>query len=147
MKYQITFSKITEKATLKCRKLKIRKKWVGKNVTKLRETYMENSKKISLDKSKQFFSFDYKFHIISIVCRELSSPFLVFPLHGRPANPLFWNSWYTYWRDLVFVFFFSLKHVTENWHNQVSWFLALESFDGILIEEQEEQESLLMRKL
>ena len=40
--------------------LKKRKKWVGKNVTKLKETYMENSKKISLDKSKQFFSFDYK---------------------------------------------------------------------------------------
>ena len=48
-----------------------------------------------------------KFHIISIVCRGLSSPFLVSPLHGRPANPLFWNSWDTYWRDLVFVFFFT----------------------------------------
>ena len=67
MKYQITFSKITEKASLKCKKLKKREKWVGKNATKLKETYMKNSKKISLcklDKSKQFFSSDYKDQIL-----------------------------------------------------------------------------------
>ena len=63
MKYQITFSKITEKASLKCKKLKKREKWVGKNATKLKEIYMKNSKKISLcklNKNKQFFSSDYK---------------------------------------------------------------------------------------
>ena len=63
MKYQITFSKITEKASLKCKKLKKREKCVGKNATKLKEIYMKNSKKISLcklNKNKQFFLSDYK---------------------------------------------------------------------------------------
>ena len=30
--------------------------------------------------------------------------------------------------------FFSLKHITENQHNQASWFLTLQSFEGMLTE-------------
>ena len=79
-------------------------------------------------KSKQYFSSDCKDQIPyqhSLWSVTIHSSWYT-PLHGDMQLPLFWNSWDTYWEDSVF--FYSVKHITENQHNQASWFLNLEFF-------------------
>ena len=137
MKYQITFSKITEKASLKCKKLKKREKWVKMPQNwKLMVIYMKNSKKISLcklNKNKQFFSSDYKDQIPH---HQHSLQGIIPPSWYPPCmetcNPPFLKLMGHILRALNI--FFSCKHISENQHNQASWFLTLKSFEGMLTE-------------
>ena len=137
MKYQITFSKITEKASLKCKKLKKREKWVKMPQNwKLKVIYMKNSKKISLcklNKNKQFFSSDYKDQIPH---HQHSLQGIIPPSWYRPCketcNPPFLKLMGHILRALN-IFFFT-QNITENQHNQASWFLTLQLFEGMLTE-------------
>ena len=141
MESQITFFKNHCKSKFKMLKVENKEELGRKKSYKVERNLMKTSEKsfsvswISLKNESKGNSLSHliaktRLHT-SIVWRGVSFSLLGTPLAWRPATPPFLKLMVHILSGLN-IHFFLVKHITDNQHNQSSWFLTLELFEGIL---------------